>query len=333
MSTRDPAAQVEALVRRARKRSGEILWRARTDDGRVDATVGDPARPFFIASATKLYVTAILAQLREEGALDWDARIADLVPAARGLTEGTVRQVMAHTAGLPDYFEGRLPDGSTVFGQSLARDRSWDLGDVVAWTAAMPRPEPGAARYSDTGYQLLGALIERCDGRPFAASVRERVCAPLGLEGTYVFGPGDAGRYGSIATMLDGDRPLAIPLAMASVQADGGIVSTLDDGMAFLGAFFGGRLFPRALLGEMATDWHRVFRPLEYGTGVMRFRLPAALTGFRSIPDFVGHSGASGTVMFRNDGLGLSVVGTLNQVRRRSMPYRLMVRTALVARG
>ena len=47
--------------------TGEVLWRLRSDDRRVDVTYGDPDRQFFIASATKLYVTAILAQLRMEG--------------------------------------------------------------------------------------------------------------------------------------------------------------------------------------------------------------------------------------------------------------------------
>lgn len=55
---------------------GEVLWRMRSDDGRVDFTYGDPDRRFFIASATKLYVTTMLTQLLDEGRLDWDAAIA-----------------------------------------------------------------------------------------------------------------------------------------------------------------------------------------------------------------------------------------------------------------
>lgn len=326
---RDPQGSIEALVHRVRNGPGELLWRARTDDGVVDVTCGDPTRPFFIASATKLFVTSILAQLRAEDRLDWDAVLADLLPAARGLTDATVRDVMAHTGGLPDYFEGRLPDGGSVIAQVCKQDMSWTLDEVIAWSSSMRRPPSGAALYSDTGYQLLGALIEHVEARPFAASVQERICGPLDLRGTYVFGPQESQHWDSIAAFFDGDRRLVIPQAMGSVQADGGIVSTLDDGMAFLDALFSGRLFPRALMDEMATDWHRIFRPLEYGTGFMRFRLPAAMTGFRRMPAFIGHSGATGVVMFRAEELGLVVVGTVNQVRRRSLPYRLMVRTAL----
>ena len=70
------------------------------------------------------------------------------------------------------------------------------------------------------------------------------------------------------------------------------------------------------------------------GTPTSRSGRPSGrITGFRRVPPFVGHSGASGTVMFRSPELGLTVVGTVNQVKHRSMPYQLMVRTALAAGG
>jgi CubicO group peptidase (beta-lactamase class C family) len=347
MATRaSPAATLDALVRKvdADSKSGEVLWRVRSDDGAVDFTYGDPARRFFIASATKLFVTAILAQLRAEGRVDWDAPIApylaDLDLAGILVVKGadrsgsmTVREVMAHTSGLADYFEGRRPDGPTTIERAIVADVGWTVADVVAWTKAMRPGTPGRGLYSDTGYQLLGALIERVDGRSFAAAVAARITGPLGMDATSVFGPADVPRYDEIAAMRWGDGPLRIPLAMASVQADGGVVSTLDDGLAFLDAFFGGRLFAVGLLAEMATDWHRIFFPLQYGTGIMRFSMPRVLTGLRAVPPFVGHSGASGTVMFRAADAGLTIAGTVNQAKHRSMPYQLMVRTALAARG
>jgi D-alanyl-D-alanine carboxypeptidase len=326
------------------KRTGEVLWRVRTDDGAIDLTYSDPDRQFFIASATKLYVTAILAQLRVEGRLSWDAPIAGLLPDLdlAGLRvvdevdlsgEIKVAEVMAHTAGLADYFEEKGPDGTTAIGRAIAADYSWTVRDVVAWTRALKPHKPGKGYYSDTGYQLLGALIERLDGRPFADSVRARITEPLGMTRTFCFGPGDVARYGEIATMRWGDGDLRIPLAMASTQADGGIVSTLNDSLVFIDAFFGAQLFPAPILAEIQSGWHRIFPPLEYGTGIMRFKLPLLMTGFRRVPEFVGHSGASGTVAFRCPELGMTIVGTVNQAKNRSMPYQAMVRTALLVKG
>ncbi len=346
MSTTDAPERITAMIHRvdADPRSGEVLWRMRSDDGRIDLTHGDPARPFFIASATKLFVTAILAQLRDEGRVRWDAPLATYLPdldltglvVVRGRDRSqdmTVREVMAHTSGLADYFEGRRPDGPTTFARVVERDFGWNVNDVVRWTRAMKPATPGKGLYSDTGYQLLGAAIEAVDGTPFAESVRTRVAGPLGLAGTYCFSPLDIGRYDEVAGLGHGATPLRIPLAMASVQADGGVVSTLQDGLTFLDAFFDARLFARRTLDELQRDWHRIFFPLEYGTGIMRFRMSPLLTGFRRVPLFVGHSGASGTVMFRSPELGVTVVGTVNQVKHRSMPYQLMVRTAVAAGG
>lgn len=344
MATRSADARIEKLVGKTAgdARAGEVLWRMRADDGRVDLTYGDPDRPFSLASATKLFVTTILAQLRDEGRIDWDAPLAGYLPAldltgivvVRGADRSglmTVRAVMAHTSGLADYFEGQRPDGPSTFARVLQQDFAWDVNDVLGWTRELAPATPGRGHYSDTGYQLLGAAIEAIDGRSFAEAVQARIAEPLGLTGTYCFGLDSLDRYDDIAAIRVGRATPRIPLALASVQADGGIVSTLADGLAFMDGFFGGELFPAALLAEMQVDWHRVFFPLEYGTGIMRLRMPAVMTGMRRLPPLVGHSGASGVVMYRCHEKGLTVVGTVNQAENRSMPYQLMVRTAVAA--
>jgi CubicO group peptidase (beta-lactamase class C family) len=326
------------------RRTGEVLWRMRSDDGQLDITYGNAHRPFFVASCTKLFVVAILAQLRAEQRLDWDAPLATYLPdlnltglvVVRGVDHShtmTVRQVMAHTAGLADYFEGRRRDGSTTFARVVGQDLAWNLQDVLAWTREMPSGRPGRGVYSDTGYQLLGAVIERLERRPFSAVVQARIVAPLGLSATWCFMPVDVARYDAIATLFYGATPLSIPRAMASVQADGGMVTTLDDGLRFLAAFFGGALCDAAILAEVQSRWHAIFAPFEVGCGVMRLRLPMVLTGLRRVPPFVGHGGASGAVMFRAPEWGLTVVGTVNQLQHRSLAYRLMIQSALAARG
>jgi len=340
MATREQ--RIHRLIEKsaADRRTGEVLWRVVGADG-LDVVHGDLDRPFFIASVSKLFTVVCLAQLRGEGLLDWDAPIAGYLPdldlsglaveSGRDVSsEITVREVMSHTAGLADYFEGARPDEPTTLERALQNDFSWTVHDVVDWTRAMPPAQRGRGLYSDTGFQLLGAVVERLDGRPFAASVQARITEPLSLTGTSLFTLDDLDRLESIAVIRHGDRELRLPGLLASAGADGGIVSTLRDGVTVVQAFFDGRLFDAALLNEMLTDWHRIFAPLEYGTGVMRFRLPAVLTGFCSF-SFEGHSGASGVVFYRDARSGVIVVGTLNQLAQRSLPYQVMIRTAAAA--
>ncbi len=100
---------------------------------------------------------------------------------------------------------------------------------------------PGKAHYSDTNYQLLGALMEVIDERPY--------------------------RDDGIAGMLHGRRPFARPQAMASFGADGSMVSTATEQAAFLQAFMGGQLFPAEYVAELTAEWRRIFFPLQYGVG------------------------------------------------------------------
>ena len=315
------------------------------------ATRGMPgaAGQYFIASTTKLYVTALVMQLRAEGRLDLrapaatylDPALLERIHVLRGVDSSrriTVEELLAHTSGIADYFEQRRADGTTQIGRALEHDFSWTLDDVlrIARDELEPRfapSAPGKAFYSDTNYQVLGALVEAVTGQTYEEALRDRILEPLGLEATYPFTAQTLDRYADVDAMLYGSRPIVIPRAMASVRADGGIVSTARDGIVFLEAFMGGRLFPAEYLGEMQQRWNPIFRPLEYGVGLMRFALPRYYTLGRRVPPMIGHSGASGAVLYSVTDLDLYVSGTVNQVKKRSLSYNLLTRLVMACQA
>jgi CubicO group peptidase (beta-lactamase class C family) len=302
-------------------------------------------RQHFIASATKLYVSAIVMQLVNEESVDLDA------PATRYLAPSvmkgihilggvdssariTVRELVSHTSGIADYFEQPRSDGRSQFKDALDQDFGWSFEDVLRIAKEQMKPKfapstPGKAFYSDTNYQILGALIEAITGISFEAAVQERIIRRLGLTDTYPFSVETMHRYPEIAAMLYGKKRVHIPKAMASVRADGGIVSTARDGIAFLQAFMRGALFPLRYLEEMQRSWRRIFSPFQYGMGIMRFALPWYYSPLRPIPPMVGHGGASGAVLFYVPDLDLYVSGTVNQIKKRSLSYRLMTRVVI----
>lgn len=301
---------------------------------------------FFIASATKLYVSALIMQLRQEGDLDLDspaaAYLEPQVMAGIHVLHGvdssgriTVRELLSHTSGIADYFEQKRRDGTSLFQDVLARDFTWTFDDVLRitrqeLTSRFPPSTPGKAFYSDTNYQLLGAVIEACTGTTYEAALQQRILEPLNLVATYPFTTQTTSRYEQVAPMLYGTTRLRIPGAMASVRADGGIVSSARDGITFLQAFMTGALFPPPYLEEMQQDWKRIFFPLQYGAGLMRFALPRYFSPFKPVPPMVGHSGASGAVMYWVPQLDLYIAGTVNQLKNRSLSYNLMTRLVLV---
>lgn len=313
------------------------------DKADLSAARGDLAldTPYFGGSTTKLYVTAILLQLVAEGRLDLDTpfrRHLDGPETERLNVFGgvdrtgaiTIRHLMSHTSGLPDYFE---PDNSgSGYFQDLVKGKDRRLSFAEAMDIARRMGASGApgdarrAEYSDTNYQILGKVIEAVEGGAFAGVFERRIARVLGLSSTWIYSDPADSRPRALRYR---EGELRIPQAMTFAQADGGVVTTAREGLVFVRAFFEGRLFDRARLAAL-QDFRPMFFPLEYGTGMMRFQLPGAMTGFRKIPPMVGHSGLSGAVLFHMPERGLSFAGTVNQVDRRSAVFQVLAKAALV---
>lgn len=297
-----------------------------------------PQQPYFIASTTKLFTTAIILQLRAEGKL----KLSDSLPqfftvaelAGLHVYKGreysqqiTVGQLLAHTSGLPDYFQDKIAGGHSLEKALTAgHDQRTDFNQVLAINRKQkPLFAPGTkgkAHYSDTNFQLLGQIIERLCAKSYAAACQERIIGPLKLENTWLYADSADHR---MAPLHYKREELHIPQAMASNGPDGGMVSNSSDLLVFLQAFFGGRLFPAVYLTEM-QDWKRIFYPMQAGTGIHLFQLPAWMTLGKKFPALVGHSGLSGTMAYYSAEHQLFIAGTVNQIARPDRSFRVALK-------
>ncbi len=296
-----------------------------------------PESQYFIASTTKLYVTALVMQLRKEGKLSLDDSISKHIDnqflqnllVFKGIDytrQITIRHLLAHTSGLPDYFQQKKSSGKSLQDElTSGEDRSWTFEQVIEEVKKMKptfKPgESGKALYSDTNYQILGRIIEIITGKKISAVLPERVFDPLGLKQTYLY---ENSQDTAPAALYFKERPLPIPLAMTSFGPDGGIVSTSGELMIFIKAFFKGVLFPTEYFGEMKR-WNKIFFPLEYGVGVARFKLPRLFSPFKAMPELLGHSGLSGAFAFYSPEKDVYLTGTVNQINHPDISYRLML--------
>ena len=96
-----------------------------------------------------------------------------------------MHHLLAHTAGVADYFEGRVTSGRPMRELVIAEpDRFWTPADLLDFTRSRQRPvgRPGERfAYSNTGYILLGRLLEQATGRAFHELLHERIFTPLGM--------------------------------------------------------------------------------------------------------------------------------------------------------
>ncbi len=304
-----------------------------------------PNTPYFIASATKLFVVTLFLQLADEQKLRLDDPIGKYISPEllQGLhvLDGvdhsaaiTIRHLLAQTSGLPDYFSGKGPDGRSLEKKLLAgQDRYWTAEEAVAMSKEM-QPEfapgtPGKAHYSDTNYQLLGIILQQITGRSFNTLIQERICRPLAMQSTYVYN--DTADHKPVPLRYK-KAELHIPMAMTSVTVDGGIVSTAEDMQVFLQAFHRGKLFKVEWLPEM-MQWNPIFPPFDYGVGIMQFRLPGFYTLGRPTPALIGHSGLSGAFAFYSAEDNLYFTGTVNQLGKRGDSFKLIIRVIMQLRN
>lgn len=305
---------------------------------RWSGAAGDLAQDtrYFIASTTKIYITTLLLQLREMGLLDLDHPISRHLSAEvmQGLSDQiTIRHLMSHTSGLPDYFQAKRADGRSLMDSLFSgTDIGWSFDDAIQATKQLRplfRPgAPGKAHYSDSNYQLLGRIIENRLESDLASAFRERIFDVLGLTQTYLYtDPADT----KPAPLYVKSSKVRIPKAMCSFGADGGIVSIAQESLTFLEAFFAGRLFDSSILASL-QKWNRIFFPLQSGTGLLRMKLPRILSPFAPPPEIIGHSGLSGAFAFRDVKSGIHLAGTVNQCAEPSQAFRLIFKALNVDR-
>lgn len=302
-----------------------------SSDGKVDfkgsAGTATPDTRFPIASITKMFTVALIVQLVEEGRIALDQTVQSILTdvdltglhVVKGVDHGpslTVRHLLHQTSGLADYYVSDL-----AADLKRGKDRSYGLDEVLQMSKVLPpqaAPESGRSYYSDTNYQLLGAVIEATTGQSYDQAIQDRICKPLGLVNTGVLVGCNVGM-----PIYYKENELDVHKILTSMTSDGGIISTLDEMLAFLRAFMEDHLFCSESAVRM-RQWNKLFFPLQYGYGLMRIKLPRWMTPFRAMPELIGHSGASGSFAFYAPEPDVYWIGTFNQTDAPRRPIGFM---------
>jgi len=258
----DPESELASLVGYA---PGGVLsvrggdWRYARVTGTADPDHDTPMScdtPFQIGSNTKMITAAVLMQLQEEGALTLDDLLSRHLPEfADALPNGdviTLRQLANHTAGVFSYTDN-APDGTPGIMEGDLADpdlrRGYTMEELVAFAVEHGQPSfsPGAEgqwAYSNTGYVLLGLVIESVEGRPLEQSFEARIFEPLGLKDTSYVGGVPSSELGLPRAYFA--APFDIETTdwnMSQGAAAGAVVSTVDDMHVFIEALLAGDLF------------------------------------------------------------------------------------------
>jgi CubicO group peptidase (beta-lactamase class C family) len=185
-----------------------------------------PATNYRLASLTKAFTAmAVMLQVKDSK-LVLDAPITNVLPELPAYARAvTIRHLLTHTSGLWAY-EDFVPD-------TLSRQvRDGDVLEILRKHTDSTYFAPGTGyRYSNTGYALLALAVERTSGSTFAAYLRERIFAPLGMTNTVAFEDGVSTvtnrAYGY--TIRDGAVTRTDQSTTSAVLGDGGVYSSVED--------------------------------------------------------------------------------------------------------
>lgn len=208
-----------------------------------------------IGSITKQFTASVILQLAHEGRLSLDDALAVYLPDFPNARRLSLRRMLSHTSGLGDYTQvARKP-----FLQAARLDRDTaELVEAMKPTSQTLAYEPGTEwRYSNTGYVLLGAVIEKAAGQPYAKAMESRLFAPLGLCHTAVDDaaavvPNRASGY-AVDKNAESGFDNAAYVAMSFPGGGGNLRSTAEDLCDWHAQLLGGKVLDPDSLKAMLT--------------------------------------------------------------------------------
>jgi D-alanyl-D-alanine carboxypeptidase len=263
--------------------------------GVADLATGRPMRPglsFRIGSVTKSFTATVALQLVAEGRLHLGDTVGQHLPGLLPYGQAvTLRSLLGHTSGVPDFWEaGPDPLNLAFVNDPAVRARSYAPRDLVQRVAGEPPDFPVGARveYSNTNYVLVGMIVEAVTGRTLAHAVTRRVIRPLHLRDTRFpvtdttlpapFTRGYSNLFDTEGLPADETLVDVTEYDPSALWAMGNMVSTAGDLRTFLSALLGGRLLPPGLTALMkqtrpnqTEEWPE---GIGMGLGIWSWELP-----------------------------------------------------------
>lgn len=276
----------------------------------------DASTTFRIGSTTKQFTAAAILKLAEQGQLGLDDPLSRYVPEFdTGGRVVTIRQMLNHTSGIPEY---------TMQPGFFAKMLPLNVSDAEVLQLVSGKPfdfEPGAGwRYSNTNYYLLGMVVAKASGRPYATFMQDEFFTPLGLAQTrygseteiiprraqgYLFDPGTGSHTNDAAISMNGPG------------AGGALVSSAGDLVRWQIALTNGRAIRRASFEQMIGSAVKTGRGDDlYGFGVgidlldgqRAIRHGGVINGFNSALSWLPDSGLRVAVISNSQPMPSSTV-------------------------
>ncbi|HYG08625.1 MAG TPA: serine hydrolase [Pyrinomonadaceae bacterium] len=187
----DKAARIDEYLTRANKigqfngaalvaENGKVIYKKGLGLANMEWNVpNETDTKFRLASITKQFTAALILQLVEQGKLKLDGKLSEYLPDYRKDVgdKVTIHHLLTHTSGIPSY------TSRPKFLEEVSRNPQTVTEFVKQYASGDLEFEPGSKfRYNNSGYFLLGAIIEKIHGKPYEQVIKENIFDPLGMK-------------------------------------------------------------------------------------------------------------------------------------------------------
>ncbi|MEX1376534.1 MAG: serine hydrolase domain-containing protein [Eubacteriales bacterium] len=311
--------------------------------GQMDGEPIDAKLPFHTASVGKAFTATLIGTLIDEGKMSLDdlasAYLGDDILDGLFEYEGvdyshevTIAQLLSHTSGAADYF-----DDKTIGEKSMKElivenpDTFWTPNDLLDFSRNYQKTvgKPGEKyHYSDTGYILLGLIIESVSGQSFHAMLHERIFDPLEMDDTYLmFYSEPKNEKRPIADIWLGGVNIKDYQSLSIDWAGGGMISTADDLAKFVRSLNQYEIVSLKTLDSMYQfDNYKFINGIHYGYGYMEYHFGEFMPTLKSMPKYVGHMGVLGTQMFYDKSTDTVYISSCGSTDAPSVSVQTMIK-------
>jgi D-alanyl-D-alanine carboxypeptidase len=297
---------------------------------------------FHISSIGKIFTATLISLLVDQGKLHFKDPISKYMSSKEldslfifGGTDYsqvvTIEQLLAHTSGIADYFEGPVLSG-IPFKEDLLKNTNifWKPEMLLNFSrinqVALAKPGEKFS-YSETGYVLLGRLVEKITEKSYAETVKEEFFLPLGMNDSYLMfytEPLNQPKMPIELIYLNGIE-ISTFRSLSFDSAGGGIISTAEDLIRFYEALRSGKLIKKETLYYLENFTNKYKSGIYYGLGMMEVHFEDFLILLRGLPRVTGHAGTFATHLFHDAQNDAYIVLNFSSSNNVTKSYRALV--------
>jgi D-alanyl-D-alanine carboxypeptidase len=298
-------------------------------EGSTGSMPAHPNQPYYVASISKLFTSVLFGILAQKQMVSFEDLISAYVDSDllhnlhtyKGINytnDIKIKHLLNHTSGLNDFMEDTPIQGKSMIDLIFDEpSRSWTPQSVIQWSKESLKSHfpPGRGfHYSDTGYHLLGLIVENITEMPYHEALRQYIFEPCGMVHSsfaHYSKPMETSEY-PLARLYGRNIDITHYRSLSIMFAGGGVISTTTDMLKFMQALAHHQILKKETFEKM-KDWAKFFVGIDYGYGLMNVKtVPIIMPKKYNV---WGNAGSTGTFMFYHQATDTYLIGGLHHMQ------------------